>query len=339
MERPHIRFFARGALAALLALAFVACGGGGGDSGQGSAALNSTSAQAASTELIDAFGAKLSGAEETPPNPSTADGSGTVVVNATTRQMLATVTTSGITGTAAHIHQAPVGQPGPIIIPLSEVTPGSGLWVARATLTEDQFNNLRAGNLYFNVHSAAFPDGEIRGQIASQQSAGSTTVSVTRFISSLKGQQEVPPTPSTAQGTGNLIVNASTRQVAAVVLTDGITGTAAHIHEGPAGVSGPIIVPLREPLAGSGVWIGTGTLSEAQFNSLQQGNLYFNVHSAAFPNGEIRGQILAQQQFTANINPAPSSDTTGGTATPAATPAASSGAPSDGSAGINMTGY
>lgn len=324
MKLSGTRFFARGWLAAIAALALVACGGGGGDSGEGTATLNATSTQAATAELVDAFAATLSGAEEVPPNPSTAQGTGAVVVRAETRELLALITTRGIAGTAAHIHQAPAGQAGAIIVPMSEVTPGSGIWIARATLTEDQYNNLKAGNLYFNVHSAAFPDGEIRGQLAAQQPNGSTTYSVTSFISSLKGAQEVPPTPSTAQGSGNLIVNASTRQVAAVILTRGIAATAAHIHEAAPGVNGPIIVPLSEALTGSGVWVGSGTLTEAQYNALQQGNLYFNVHSAVFPDGEIRGQILPHRQVTAIVTP-PANGTTGITGTPS------------GSAGLAMT--
>ncbi len=298
-----IRFFPRGWLAALAVLALVGCGGG--DSGPGSGALLTTSAQPAALELVDAFAATLTGGDETPPAASTAQASGNLVVNPATRQMLAVVVTTGITGTAAHIHQAPPGVAGPIIIALAEATPGSGVWIARTTLTEDQFNNLKTGNLYFNVHSAAFPNGEIRGQIVSQiGSSGIAALGARSFLASLKGSLEVPPNASTALGAGAMVINPGTRQLAAAVLTSGISGTAAHIHEGAPDVSGPIIIPLAEVSPGSGLWLATATLSEAQFNSLQQGNLYFNVHSAAFPNGEIRGQILPQTEFIAGLVPA-----------------------------------
>ena len=101
-----------------------------------------------------------------------------MVIDPETRQLLAAVTTSGVAGTAAHIHQAPAGENGPIIIPLEELISASGIWFATATLTEDQYSALRAGNMYFNVHSAAYPDGEIRGQILAQRQF-STTVTVT----------------------------------------------------------------------------------------------------------------------------------------------------------------
>src|SRR5207245_2428523 len=64
--------------------------------------------------------------------------------------------------------------------------------------------------------------------------------------------------------------------------------TAAHIHRAPPGVAGPIIVPL--PL---GSFTGfAAILSTADVANLLAGNLYVNVHSAAFPGGEIRGQLI-----------------------------------------------
>lgn len=320
MKFFSIRSITRGGLALIAALTLVSCGG---DGNGGIPATTSASTLTAAGELGKAFGATLTGAQEVPPTPSNAQGSGTVVVNPTTREMAATVTTTGLTGTSAHIHLAPPGAPGPIIFPLSETSPGSGVWTTTATLTEDQFNNLQAGNFYFNVHSAAFPEGEIRGQIVSQQiggtngnagaGAGTTgtgtaatgsgaapnNASTTSFLAALEGQQEVPPTPSTAQGAGAVVIDPATRELLAAVTTFGITGTATHIHEGAPGVNGPIIIPLNASGSENNVWIARTTLTEAQYNSFLAGNLYFNVHSEAFPNGEIRGQISPQQQLTA----------------------------------------
>lgn len=123
------------------------------------------------------FSATLSGNEVVPPSGSTATGTGVVTVNPDSRLLAATVNTTNITGTSAHIHEAATGQNGPVIIPLTQTAPGSGVWVAAATLTEAQITSLRAGNWYFEVHSDAFPNGEIRGQIRPDQFGGSTTTS------------------------------------------------------------------------------------------------------------------------------------------------------------------
>ena len=64
----------------------------------------------------------------------------------------------------------------------------------------------------------------------------------------------------------------------------------AHIHEGAAGANGPVIVPLTKD--GDTYKVPAGAkLTSAQLASFKAGNLYVNVHSAANPGGEIRGQL------------------------------------------------
>jgi hypothetical protein len=272
---------------------FASCGGGGGGDGN-TTTLAASTATAAST--APGFTASLSGAQETPPNSSAATGTGTVTVDPATKAFTANVFTTGIAGTAAHIHDGAPGVAGPIIIPLAQTAPGSGTWTASGTLTDAQLALLNAGNYYFNVHSAAFPNGEIRGQI------------VPSFTASLSGAQETPPNSSTATGAGIVTVDpAGTKAFTASVFTTGIAGTAAHIHDGAPGVAGPIIIPLAETAPGSGAWTASGTLTDAQLALLNAGNYYFNVHSAAFPNGEIRGQIVqpsSTPQQPASMQPA-----------------------------------
>lgn len=188
--------------AVLGGLALAACGGGGGSSGAAANgnSLTPASTQAAVSELTDAFAATLTGGQEVPQRPSSASGSGTVVIQASTRQMTATLTTTGIAGTDAHIHQAPAGLNGPIIFPLAETARGSGVWTARAVLTDAQVSAFRAGDFYFNVHSAAFANGEIRGQILPQ-------IISLEFITGAAGRNRSTSTPSdtgtTGTGTGS----------------------------------------------------------------------------------------------------------------------------------------
>jgi hypothetical protein len=102
----------------------------------------------------------------------------------------------------------------------------------------------------------------------------------------------------------------------ATVTTAGVAGTAAHIHNGPRGVAGPIVFALTEASMGSGIWTAQATLSQTDLNTLLAGNYYFNVHSAAFPNGEIRGQLLQQSVVsTTDVGTATGSFSTGATGT------------------------
>jgi CHRD domain len=230
----------------------------------------------------DVFGAQLSSAQEVPSNASSATGTGLVSLDPDTKKFSARLTVTGLAATAAHIHTAPIGVSGPIRFPLTETPAGSGVWVSAAneTMNDAEIAVLKAGGLYFNAHSAALPNGEIRGQIGRN----------VRFAS-LSASQEVPPTSSTATGSGTLVVNPATRAASGAIAVNGLTATAAHIHLAPAGAAGAIIIPLTS--AGAGVFnVPSGTVLTAdQLQAYKQGNLYYNAHSTAFPNGEIRGQI------------------------------------------------
>jgi len=105
----------------------------------------------------------LSGGQEVPPVTTSATGAATVTVN-DDMTVSVSVTTNGIAATAAHIHMAPAGQNGPVIVPFTKT---GDTWSAApgAKLTEAQYAAFKAGNTYVNVHSAANPGGEIRGQI------------------------------------------------------------------------------------------------------------------------------------------------------------------------------
>jgi hypothetical protein len=133
------------------------------------------------------------------------------------------------------------------------------------------------------------------------------------FTTALSGTEEVPPNNSPAEGIGVLILHPGDNSFNGTVVTSGMQETAAHIHEAPPGVAGPIVFPMtKDP--GSVEWKVRGTLTPAQVETLRAGNYYFNVHSPTFPEGEIRGQIRQRtltpeqqqrlQQFLQNAQPA-----------------------------------
>jgi hypothetical protein len=107
---------------------------------------------------------KLSGDQEVPPVTTSASGSGTITIN-DDKSVSGSVTTTGIAGTAAHIHDGAPGKNGPVIVPLGKTAENTWSVPAGAKLTDAQYAELKAGNLYVNVHSAANKGGEIRAQL------------------------------------------------------------------------------------------------------------------------------------------------------------------------------
>ena len=106
----------------------------------------------------------LAGDQEVPPVATSAAGSGTITVG-DDKSVSGSVTTTGITGTMAHIHTAAAGKNGPVAIPLTKSGDAGWAVAAGTKMTDDQYKAFKAGDLYVNVHSAAHPGGEIRGQL------------------------------------------------------------------------------------------------------------------------------------------------------------------------------
>lgn len=106
----------------------------------------------------------LNGDQENPPVTTSASGTSTITVGAD-KSVSGSVTTTGVAGTAAHIHNGAAGKNGPVIIPLTKS--GDGVWSvpAGAKLTDAQYADYKSGNLYVNVHSAANKGGEVRAQL------------------------------------------------------------------------------------------------------------------------------------------------------------------------------
>ncbi len=120
--------------------------------------------QSARQDSAPASSTKLSGAQEVPPVSTGASGTSTIRV-ASDRSVSGAVNFSGMTATAAHIHEGAAGANGPVIVPLTKTSDTSFAVPANAKLTDAQYESYKAGKLYVNVHSAAHPGGEIRAQL------------------------------------------------------------------------------------------------------------------------------------------------------------------------------
>ena len=125
--------------------------------------------------------------------------------------------------------------------------------------------------------------------IAGLSAAGMTAQSADIAVK-LTGDQEVPAVASAATGVGTIVIK-SDKSVSGSIKTAGIDGTVAHIHLGEPGKNGPPIITLTK--AADNTWsVPAGAqLTDDQYKSFKDGNLYVNVHSAEHKGGEIRTQL------------------------------------------------
>jgi hypothetical protein len=198
------------------------------------------------------------------------------------RKVSGEIELQGIQATIAHVHTGAVGVNGPVLIGLVDHGGHGHFTVPEGTvMTDADVDELRAGDLYFNAHSAANPNGEIRGQIGRRI-----------LFASASGAQEVPR----CLATPGVRPTTPTRRVGGALSVDGFSPTAAHIHQAPDGANGPIIVNMTPTAAGSSDWVvptNAAALTVDQAKALLAEGTYFNAHSADHPNGEIRGQLRA----------------------------------------------
>jgi CHRD domain-containing protein len=106
---------------------------------------------------------QLSGANEVPPVTTSGSGSGSFRVGPD-GSVSGSVTTTGVPGMAAHIHQAAKGTIGPVIVPLTK-NGDTYTAAAGAKFTAAQLQAFKAGNTYVNVHTSEHKGGEVRGQL------------------------------------------------------------------------------------------------------------------------------------------------------------------------------
>ena len=145
--------------------------------------------------------------------------------------------------------------------------------------------------------------GTVGTMLACSSDSTAPDQSVT-YVAQLKGANEVPALA--VAGTGTATFTLTGKSLSYRVTVSGLTGNAAasHIHMGAAGVNGNILVPFNAaPVQNGEVASGiidltlpvsngqTSITGDQLLDLLNRGMLYTNVHTAAHPGGEIRGQI------------------------------------------------
>ncbi|HUF08853.1 MAG TPA: CHRD domain-containing protein [Rhodothermales bacterium] len=242
-----------------------------------------------------AFTANLTPDQET--NDVESDGSGTASVLLTDDIVLYSVTVTGLTGNvaAAHFHGAQMGVSAGVVKTITGDFVGPtavGIWTGSddEPFTEEMATALLTGNLYLNVHTAMFGAGEVRGQVVLNSGWG--------FTANLDPEQENNNVESDGAGTAALTLTPD--GLVFDVTVSGLTGpiSNAHFHRAPAGTPGGVVRGIAAELedgTASGVWKETDgePLTDELIEALLQGELYLNFHTAAYPGGEIRGQVLA----------------------------------------------
>jgi len=198
----------------------------------------------------------------------------------------------------AHIHRGSASESGGIVVPLR--APGSngqssGCVTAARSLVAQILSSPEG--YYVNVHTTEFPAGAIRAQLGgSRRDPGRTLATM------LTGAQECNNAGTCGvgdtDGSGNAIVRFRTdeAQVCFRITVQNIRlpSVGAHIHRGPAGTAGPIVVPFTAPNA-SGTSSGCVTADRALIDAILAAptGYYVNVHTTDFPGGAVRGQLPA----------------------------------------------
>jgi hypothetical protein len=241
----------------------------------------------------------LSASQIFPVPASTASGFATLTVNVVTGMASGNVIVTGTTATSAAIFQGFAGQTGTIQIPLTQNGANPKEWdvPAGTVFTQPQLTMLLQGSMYIQVTSAAFPNGEIRGQVI--------PAGVTVTWSPLSGLQEVPIVATQATGTVATTVDILANNVSVFVNTTGVTGvTTAQLFNGAAGAVGTELVALTLGTMNGTVfnpnqfsipmfWVGPAGVTNFQ-NSM----LYVSVATATNPMGQLRGQIIPAPTLT-----------------------------------------
>ena len=266
---------------------------------------------AAGTGKVTLLAASLKGANEVP-GPGDPDGRGRAFVRLAGDRACFVLQWSGIGApTASHIHQGAAGVAGPVVVPFFQ--PGTNAASLPGTLSAvagcvDVDADLAAriaanpSDWYVNIHTTEFPAGAIRGQL---HCARHLDLDLPRQLSArLSGANEVPPADPDGRGLA-LVKTGRTRVCFAVAWTRIAPPIFAHIHAGPVGVNGPVVVLFFDvpelpgaPTAAlpdtiSAVAGCVGGQDPALLHDIRRHprEYYSNVHNLEFVSGAIRGQL------------------------------------------------
>jgi hypothetical protein len=233
----------------------------------------------------------LDGAQEVPEVATLASGTCVGALNDTLDGLEVICSHDVANPETAQIHIGSRGVNGPSVKNFDgAVSPMSGVWA----LSASDLLALLGGDFYVNVTSTDHPEGEIRGQI--------DTLSLAGVAFDLEGSEVFPPVDTEASGSCIGALDPLDLSFAVGCIQDVMDVSGAAIHHAPAGQNGPAIFGFDAATTFmdtvtflfSGDSTGSGAV-EYDWNSflrlLRNNELYVEVTSATYPEGEIRGQI------------------------------------------------
>ncbi len=258
-------------------------------------------------ERGDFYIAKMTGTQEEFPVLTMASGQVRARIDGDTLYLSGTFKNLGGDYTNSHFHRGLAGTTGGVqiaTIPVVDSTKRAGSYtesVNKYALTTAQKGMIANREFYFNVHSSIATGGEIRGQLVPESEA--------YYHSNLVSSNEIPPINTPAHGSFFIELNGDKIVLSgsAKDITSGYTNS--HLHLGYAGQSGGVSIALKPNFADTAnkttvnflASENTYTLNPNQLASLKAHQLYGNIHSTAYPAGEMRGQVapVANARFRA----------------------------------------
>ena len=245
------------------------------------------------------FDSRLDGNQMVPANPATGRGLAVGRLSATLDSMTVFVSFAGLSGppTSIALFAAPAGVANTTLVATVAIAtpPATNVVGFRFTsLSPAIVNAFLRGEINLVINTAANPNGEVRGQLLRLAREGYTIA--------LNGAQE-KPVATTSAGYGVCIVSIDRDQSNARFMSvwGGLSGapTGGHFHTGLASQSGPVVFNLMpffdNATAAYGYWKddnATQPFTLRRSLQFRRDSIYMNLHTAAFPSGEIRGQVF-----------------------------------------------
>ncbi|MCB2407717.1 CHRD domain-containing protein [Hymenobacter lucidus] len=241
--------------------------------------------------------AKLEGAQEVPAVTTSAKGVASFTINPTRDTLFITASFTGLSGpiTGAHVHLGARGIAGPIVTSLEPMLRGNRMqgFLTGANFDVAKRRKYLLGGYYINVHTAANPNGEIRGQIELEKDYA--------YITQLGGATAVPAVTTTASGFGVFSLSQDKTKIKFQTVVRGLSGaaTAFELRNATATTAGTSVLSLtsfRDP-NNPNVISGEIAVTPTLLTAFEAGTLYVNVVTAANAGGEIRGRVFQDRAY------------------------------------------